>query len=160
MARTWSAAGTFAPSVIEGARFAAGTTAQVARSRGVLSYRANGVVTRLDLDRARAMVAEIRRADPEAPDPLARLTGVVNATFAVEGRGTTLADVSAGTTLHLTDSVIAGVDIVTHGRQGDDRSAATDRRHRRRPAPHLERGDRYRDEVRGRWAGGGARGHP
>ena len=112
-ANNWSAAGTLAPSVIEGARFAAGTTAQVARSRGVLSYRANGVVTRLDLDRTRAMVAEIRRADPEAPDPLARLTGVVNATFAVEGRGTALAELSAGTTLHLTDSVIAGVDIVT-----------------------------------------------
>ena len=119
----WSAAGTFAPSVIEGARFAAGTTAQVARNRGVLSYRANGVVTRLDLDRARAMVAEIRRANPEVPDPLARFTGVVNATFAVEGRGTTLAEVSAGTTLHLTDSVIAGIDIVTM-----DAKATIDRR--------------------------------
>ena len=48
-----------------------------------------------------------------APDPFAGVTGVVNATFALDGRGTTLAELTGGLTLHVTDSTISGVDVVT-----------------------------------------------
>ena len=87
----------------------------VSRTAGVLAYRANGVITRLNLERARAMIADIRNAAPSdtAPDPLAGVTGMVNATFALDGRGTTLAEMTGGLTLHVTDSTISGVEVVT-----------------------------------------------
>lgn len=76
---TWTADATFDPSVLEGARIAAGTVGHADDLTGAVAYRAKGRVDDLDLVR-------LARAWPELPRTLERLTGRINADFDAEGR--------------------------------------------------------------------------
>jgi len=107
----WRADGVFAPSVVEGARIAAGTAAHVARTAGELSYRATGSAAGLDLDRLRFIIATVRGPAGGGAANLPQMAGTVNATFDVDGRGTALASMVTRATLQITDSVIAGTEI-------------------------------------------------
>ena len=91
---------TLAESVVEGARYAAGTRGML-NTRGVTRYSAEGRVAGLDLLRYGRALELDWLADP-------RLAGALNGTFAIEGRGETLETLALSAKGTLTDSTIFG----------------------------------------------------
>ena len=92
---------TLAESVVEGARYAAGTRGQFSTRGGEIRYSAEGHVTDLDLLRYGRVLELTWLVDP-------RLAGRLNGTFALEGRGDTLETLALNAKGVLTDSTIFG----------------------------------------------------
>jgi len=101
---SWSADATLDRSAIAGGAIEPGTTLAVTSRAGTLSYRARGRA--LDIDPAR-----LARALPAVPAAITNVPGRITASFALQGRGTTLADADATVDLALTDSSVAGVAV-------------------------------------------------
>ncbi|MDQ3068988.1 MAG: translocation/assembly module TamB domain-containing protein [Acidobacteriota bacterium] len=93
-----------APSVVEGARFAAGTIGHFTTRGGVIRYDAKGDVTDLDLVRYGRVLEMPWLADP-------RLAGRVNGAFEIEGRGDTLENLALAAKGTLRDSTIFGGEL-------------------------------------------------
>ena len=92
---------TLAPSVVEGATYAAGTRGTFSTRGGVIRYNADGRVTNLDLLRYGRVLDLAWLVDP-------RLAGRLNGTFTLEGRGDTLETVALTAKGQLVDSTIFG----------------------------------------------------
>jgi hypothetical protein len=101
---TWSADATFEPSVLEGARLAAGTVGHADNVTGAVAYRAKGHVDDLDLVR-------LARAWPELPRTLEQLPGRINADFDADGRDFSLDTATLQGTVHATDTTVADLRI-------------------------------------------------
>ena len=92
---------TLAESVVEGARYAAGTKGQFSTRDGVIRYSAEGQVADLDLLRYGKALELTWLIDP-------RLAGRLNGTFALEGRGDTVENLALNAKGVLTESTIFG----------------------------------------------------
>lgn len=95
---------TLEESVIEGATYAAGTTARVNTKSGTVRYGADGRVTGLDLPRYGAALDVEWLRDP-------RFEGALNGSFAVEGRGDSLETLALAARGTLVDSTIFGGEL-------------------------------------------------
>ncbi|HUF22899.1 MAG TPA: translocation/assembly module TamB domain-containing protein [Vicinamibacterales bacterium] len=92
---------TLAPSVVEGATYAAGTTGWFSTRGGVVRYTAEGTVAHLDLMRYGRVLDLAWLADP-------RLEGRLHGAFDLEGRGDTIETLVLTAKGRLTDSTIFG----------------------------------------------------
>ena len=99
--RNWSGRGELQPSVVEGARFDAGTLLGIESREGRLSYSASGNVADLN-PRSFAAPLEVSWLNDD------RLGGSLTGTFTFEGSGRTVDDLVMQTKASLTGSTLAG----------------------------------------------------
>ena len=99
--RDWTATGTLADSLVEGARFATGTVLGMESRNRQLSYSASGNVEWLNPRRFAAPL-EVEWLDDD------RFDGSLNGAFTFTGSGRTVDDLVLNTTASLIDSTLAG----------------------------------------------------